>query len=98
MIINNKEIKLKVTLRAQFIYEEITGKAFEIKNSFEQYLYFYCLVLANNPDVNMTFENFLDYLDENPEAISELNKVMEVYAAKMKMFPKNEDEDEIKKK
>ena len=40
MEINNKEYKLKYTLRALFIYEQITGKAFKLETLTDEYLFF----------------------------------------------------------
>lgn len=53
--INNTEYKVKYTIRALFIFEQITGKAFEIKTLLDNYIFFYSMILANNPD------NILDW-------------------------------------
>ena len=46
--INNKEYKVKYTIRALFAFEQITGKPFELKTVLDNYLFLYCILLANN--------------------------------------------------
>ena len=60
MTIKGQNYKLKYTLRALFIYEQITGKAFELKTITDEYLFFYCVLLANNPDSSLTFEELIE--------------------------------------
>ena len=42
--IKNKEYKIKQTLRALFIFEQITGRPFEIKTMLDNYIFFYAEV------------------------------------------------------
>ena len=63
--IKDKTYKLKYTLRALFIYEQITGKVFEMKTITDEYLFFYCLLLANNPDTSLSFDELIDSMDED---------------------------------
>ena len=64
--INNKEYKVKYTIRALFIFEQITGKAFEIKTLLDNYIFFYSMILANNPDNILDWNVFIDALDSDP--------------------------------
>ena len=64
MTIKGQDYKLKYTLRALFIYEQITGKAFELKTITDEYLFFYCVLMANNPDSSLTFEELIEAIDE----------------------------------
>ncbi|PJI22412.1 hypothetical protein [Prevotella intermedia] len=75
--IKNKEYKVKQTLRALFIFEQITGRPFEIKTMLDNYIFFYSVILANNPDNILDWDDFIDALDENPNLLNdftELNK------------------------
>ncbi len=64
------ELKLKYTNRSIMIFEAITGKAFNITSLTDQYLFFYSILLANNKDVfEITFDDFIDLLDDQPEAM-----------------------------
>lgn len=96
MKIQGKEYKIKVTLRAMMIFEQITGKAFEVKNTMDEMLYFYSILLANNPDVNISFGIFLDELDENPELVKEFQEMLLNYSTKVSQF--NKEEPDSKKK
>ena len=64
--INNTEYKVKYTIRALFIFEQITGKAFEIKTLLDNYIFFYSMILANNPDNILDWNVFIDALDSDP--------------------------------
>ena len=64
--INNTEYKVKYTIRALFILEQITGKAFEIKTLLDNYIFFYSMILANNPDNILDWNVFIDALDSDP--------------------------------
>ena len=64
--INNIEYKVKYTIRALFIFEQITGKAFEIKTLLDNYIFFYSMILANNPDNILDWNVFIDALDSDP--------------------------------
>lgn len=96
MKIQGKEYKIKVTLRAMMIFEQITGKPFEIKDTMGEMLYFYSILLANNPDCNISFGIFIDELDENPELIAEFKEVLLNYSNKMQQFPKPETDSKKK--
>ena len=65
MTIKGQEFKLKYTLRALFIYEQITGKAFELKTITDEYLFFYCILLANNPDKQLSFDELIEAMDDD---------------------------------
>ena len=64
--INNTEYKVKYTIRALFIFEQITGKAFEIRTLLDNYIFFYSMILANNPDNILDWNVFIDALDSDP--------------------------------
>lgn len=52
MTIKGQDYKLKYTLRALFIYEQITGKAFELKTITDEYLFFYCVLMGTDSRSN----------------------------------------------
>ena len=59
-----KNYKLSYTNRALMIFESLTDKPFEIKSLTDQYIFFYSVILANNKDIKLTFDEFVDLLDE----------------------------------
>ena len=81
--INEKEYNLKYTLRALFIFERITNRQFSIESTLDQYLFFYCLILASNPDTQLTFDEFINACDEDKDLFIKMNKfyhiVIDVY-------------------
>lgn len=95
--IKGKEYKVKYTIRALFIYEQITGKPFNIVTLFDNYLFFYCLILANNPNDVLDFDDYLDAIDSDKDLYSQLTKVVESYQ-KYDTLLSGEDEGDDKKK
>ena len=86
--INNTEYKVKYTIRALFIFEQITGKAFEIKTLLDNYVFFYSMLLANNPDKILDWDEFIDALDNDKELIAQLTKLVDDYQKKDSIFEK----------
>ena len=66
--INNKEYKLKYSVRAMMLFEAANGggKLFSLDTLSDQYLFLYCCILAGNKDTDLTFDKLLDSLDEDP--------------------------------
>lgn len=84
--INNKEYKLKYTIRALFIFEQITNRPFEIRNTMDNYLFFYCMLLANNPDNLLDWDEFIDAMDNDASLITQLNQVVVDSTKKNELF------------
>lgn len=71
--IKGKEIELKNKMRAYLIYEQITDKAFNPQTYTDLILYLYSLIIANDMTISLTFDELLDYLDENQNVINEFS-------------------------
>lgn len=69
--IKEQEITLKYSLRSLFIYEQKSGESFSPRNLEQYCLYFYCVVMSSNRDLDLTFDDFIDFLDEDPSKITE---------------------------
>lgn len=69
--INNKTITLKRTFRSYIIYESATGKPFAPKSLTDSITFFYCTVIASDQELEITFDEFLDWLDDNETALQE---------------------------
>lgn len=63
--------ELKNTFRAHIIYEQITEKTFAPKNLTDIITFMYSTVMACNNELTVTFDEFISYLDENPEKLNE---------------------------
>lgn len=84
--INGKQYRVKYTIRALFIFEQITGKPFEIKTLLDNYIFFYSMILANNPDNVLDWDVFLDALDSDKELMAQLTKLVDDYQKKDSIF------------
>ena len=71
---NDKEIELRYSFRSMIVYEKITNESFSPKGVTEIINYFYATVLASDKTLELGYETFLDYLDENPEKLTEFNE------------------------
>ena len=58
------------------IFEEVTKKSFAITNLTDTYVYMYCLLTACNDNFVMTFDEFLDELDENPTLVLQMTNII----------------------
>lgn len=95
--IGDKDWKLKYSIRALFLYERITGKSFEMVSLEDQVIFFYCILLAQNPDF-MTFDEFCDAIDSGKLNVNELNKFVTEQQAMQAELAKKETVSDKKKK
>ena len=72
--INGNEIALKYSFRAMIIFEKITGTTFSGNGITEILIYFYATILGSDKNNSITFDEFMDWLDENPDMINEFSK------------------------
>lgn len=79
--IRQTEITLKYSMRSLFLYEQTTGANFNPKSLQDFCTFFYCVVCSSNKDLDLTFDEFVDYLDEDPSKMNEfaewLSKTMQ---------------------
>lgn len=95
--INGKNYNIKYSLRALFIFEQITNKSFEIKTLLDNYIFFYSMILASNKDKEpLDWDEFIDALDNNPNLMSDMNEVVENQQKVDKLISQG-DGDEQKK-
>lgn len=66
--------KIRYTLRALFIFEQITGKSFNVESSMEQFLFYYSILLANNPGTALSFDDFIDACEPDVEGSADIIK------------------------
>ena len=94
--INDKEYKVKYTIRALFYWEQITGTPFAINTLLDNYLFFYCMILANNPDDVLEWDQFLNAIDNDPTLFSQINSTVEDSQKKDELFNNEETTGEKK--
>lgn len=94
--IADKDYKLKYTIRSLFLFERITGKALNIETFADQITFFYCLILANNPDMDLTFDQFIDAIDNHEINIDELQSFVNEEQQKQNELRSKTDEKDKK--
>lgn len=72
--IKDKTIKLKRTFRSLIAYESATGKAFNPITITESIMYFYCVIIASDTTLEITYDEFMDWLDDNPTALQDFTE------------------------
>ena len=68
--ISDTTIELKYSFRAYMIYEQITDGSFTPKGMKEIITFFYSVVMGSNKNLTITLDDFIDWLDSNPEMIN----------------------------
>lgn len=74
--IRGKEYKVKYTIRAMFIFEKMANKIFKIESLLDWYIFYYSMILANNPDCELLFDDFIDECDSNPALIVKMQEYL----------------------
>lgn len=97
--IKDKTVELKQTLRSAIIYENIQGKSPEnIETLTDIVVYIYAVIIGSDPSLKLTFDEFLDYVDEHPDIIESFNQwVLEINGLTAQLA-KDVDEKEAKGK
>lgn len=80
------------------MFEQITGKAFEIKTLLDNYIFFFCMILANNKDKVLEWDNFLDALDNDKELFATMNAIVNEQEKQKKIFDNSTTDDNGEKK
>lgn len=93
--IKEKEIELKYTIRALFIFEKIANKTFTTTSLTDMYLLFYSLIIANCPNIELTFDELIDLCDEDITLFTEFTTWLTSEFEKQAQF--NEKKESKKK-
>lgn len=97
--INNTEIVLKQSFRSHIIYEQITGETFQPKGMTEIITFLYCVIMASAPTLELDFDAFVDWLDNNPSTVGEFSEWMvECNRRQAAMSPKDDKKETATKK
>ena len=94
--INGKTYNLKYTIRSLFIFEQITGKSFKIETLLDNYLFYYCMILANNPDAPLEWGEYLDSMDDDPTLFKRMSEIIEEQQKKDEIFNSGDEKDSKK--
>ena len=94
ILINGKEYPIKYGIRAMLIQEQITQKPFSLDNMNEQLVFLYACLLAADNELSMSYEEFLDAVDEDMSIIIRFGQ----YLAEQQKKEKNILKDNKSKK
>ena len=72
--IKDKTIKLKKTFRSLIAYEAAMQKPFNPTTITESIMYFYCVIIASDQELELTYDEFMDWLDNTPTALQEFTQ------------------------
>lgn len=95
--IKEQTYKVKYSIRSLFIFEQLTGKTFTLESLLDQYIFFYSMILANNPESTLTFDDFIDVCDEDFTLVTNLQKYVSDVFAKQAQLNKAGEGDSKKK-
>lgn len=76
MEINGKNYQLTYGLRPMFVFEEMTGKAFEISTMLDTYIFCYSCIISHKDNPPLDFNEFIDHCDSHPEVMVEFSEFM----------------------
>ena len=95
-----REIELKATFRAYIIFENITGKSFQQLSTLADVLtFFYATILGSAKITDISFDDFLDFIDANPNVVTEFSEWMAGSNAVVEEASNNNvEKDDAKKK
>ena len=80
--LGGKELKFKMGLLAILTYESITGKTFYGKTLYDFILLMYSAIISSNQAEKLSFGDFVETLDDNPEVMQEMmSYITEYYTA-----------------
>ena len=74
VVIKEQEIELKKTMRSYMMFESITDKAFAPKTLTDMVTYFYCVVMSSCKGLELSFDEFIDWLDEHDEMMPQFTQ------------------------
>lgn len=95
--IGKQEYFLKYTIRALFVYEQITGTSFNPDKLLNEYTLFYAILIANNENFRLSFEEFISFCDNDQTIFIEFRKWFLDVLKQKALLQKEEPEDDKKK-
>lgn len=96
--INEIEYDVKYSFRAHMVYENSTNKTYPNNTITDLIIFFYCCLLASNKDISLSMDEFIDYLDENPDKLTEFSNLLIAKNEKVKAMSPKETTDKKEKK
>ena len=89
--IKDREVEIKQTFRSLMIYEKIANESFNPKGITEIIIYFYSTLLASEPNLTLTFDEFVYHLDNEPNLINDFTNWMVQVSEVNKQFKDDQE-------
>jgi len=93
--IQEKTYTIKYSIRSLFVFEQLTGKVFKLETLTDTYIFFYSMLLSGNTDCTLSFDEFIDECESQPDLLSDFQNYLTKVFSNQKQFVK---EDDSKKK
>jgi hypothetical protein len=97
MKIKGNEYNLKYTFRAMMLFEQITKKPFSIDSLSDELILFYSVIMASNSEANLSFDDFINDIDEDPSLLKDFTDFLNNEAEKRNTYTESTKEDSKKK-
>ena len=97
ILIKTQEYKIKYGIRAMLIAEQITQQPFSLDNMNEQLVFLYSCLLAADNELTMSYEEFLDAVDEDMSIIIRFGQYLAEQQKKEKNILKDKGTKKKKK-
>lgn len=95
--INGTEYEIRYSIRALFIFEQITEKSFSLDSTLDNYVFFYSMILANNQgEKPLSWDEFIDAIDNDPTLTANLLGYITDYHNSRLLFNHEEEGEESK--
>lgn len=95
--IKGKDVTLRYSFRAFFIFENIVGRSFQPNTTTDILCFFYSVIMASDKNLDFQFDEFLDMVDENPELIVKFSEFISKEVSKNRTLSPDQEDDEEKK-
>ena len=91
--IKGREFKVRNSMRAMFIFEHIAQKPFKVETALDNFLFLYSIILSSNPDNILSWDEFIDAIDEDNKIFDEINLILKEAKEVEKLLESSEDDD-----
>ncbi len=96
--IKGVEYNLRYTLRALFIYEELKGEPYSGAKIINNYILLFSMLLANNKDFSLSFNEVIEACDDNPSIFQEFVSVLEAENERVRKMAEHDSDKKKAKK
>ena len=88
-----KSSRMNYNNKALLSYKE---KTFKISTLLDNYIFFYCMLLANNKDKALSWDSYLDALDNDTTLFSQMTDIVNKAEEEKKVFDNSSASDTTK--